>query len=184
MDCSTQFIRVYSSLLVRRRACVSLCLFPLLSVLVSVLLMTILLLTSLCVPVCLWVCLSGSFLAPVFLSLCMSVPLGDYVPVRLWMCLCCNCWWLLCMAVRIPLSEAVPLFVWTRWCVCVCVCVCVCICERSQRRSWWIPVFHNLYKLVRRLQAILPILNLSLTDKFLVFLNLKHSYYILNSTCN
>lgn len=169
MDCSTQFTCVYISLLVRRCGCVSLCLFPLLSILVSVLLMAVLLPTSLCVPACLWVCLSGSVLAPVFLSLCMSVPLCNYVPVRLWTCLCCGSWWLHCMPVRIPL------FVWccTSSCehdaVFVFVRVRQCICERSQRRSWWIALFHNPYKLQRRLQAILPILTFHWLTSFYCF---------------
>jgi hypothetical protein len=77
MDCSTQFTCVDCSLLVRRCAYVSLGLSPLLSVHVSVLLMTVLLPMYLCVPA------FGSVLAPVFLALCMSVPLGDYVPVGL-----------------------------------------------------------------------------------------------------
>ena len=192
MDCSTQFTSVYSSLLVRRRACVSLCLFPLLSILVSVLLMANLLPMSLCVPVCFWDCRSGSVLAPVFLSLCMSVPLGDST----YLCVCecafvvtvggsSACLYVsLCLTLYLSSCEHDEVYMCLCVCVCVYLCVCVCVCERSQRRSWWIAIFHNPYKLVRRLQAILPILNLSLTDKILLFLNLKHSYYILNSSCN
>jgi hypothetical protein len=171
MDCSTQFTYVYSPLLVRRCACLCEC--------VSV---SLAFHTCFCVAddgssahesVCSSLSLGLSFwvwLAPVFLSLRMLVPLVHYVPGRLWMCLCCDCWWLFCMPVRIPLFvwRCTSLHVNTMLCICVCVCVCVCmcmcICERSQRRSWWIGLFHNPHKLVRRFQVILRILNLSLTS--------------------